>query len=232
MALAFVQSKPATDTGTTATIAVTMDAAPTQGNLLVAFVSQQGTLNTLTAAGSWNALTPQTGSGDSANLFWKVAGAGETAAQTVCTSSSSTRAWAVAIAEYSGTATSSPVDVENSQTAGSTPQTSPTVTPSSTAPVLLIGAAMSSINTTTHSSESFSGSNVGTVTERQDFGAGSAANGTSIALYDAFTTATTGSYSASATPSATGSGSAHIAIFKSQTSIVLPMTRHLPLVVR
>lgn len=212
MAIAFVQATSATTTG--ASITGTFTTAPTNGNLIVAYVAQQST-NTWTAQSGWTQLTKPF-SGDEGAIFYKYAGASETTAQTPCTTSTGTRRWVIHLAEYSGV-DSAIAPTENAATDVNATKTSPTITPTSGKGALLIGGAFSTGQATTFSAEAVGGSSTG-VTERGDLSGGSSANGTSAALWDMLISTTSGTYSTTVTASIAESGGIGIAIFYATAS--------------
>lgn len=66
---------------------VTLGAAPTNGNFLVAFIADQAAFPTVNAAGGWISLgTSAAAANDDGAVFIKLAGAGESATQTPSTS--------------------------------------------------------------------------------------------------------------------------------------------------
>src|SRR5688500_5986668 len=90
MTITRVREGSATDT--VANVTVTLAAAPANGDLLVALVSGPVT----TVSSGWAKLTNITSTGNGA-LFWKVAGAGESATQQPCTT---TALWVCVMREY------------------------------------------------------------------------------------------------------------------------------------
>lgn len=78
---------------------VTLGAAPTQGNLLLAFMSDGGSTNINTAAG-WRLLNSISAAHDNAIIAYKMAGAGESATQTP--NSNSGAGGAVSVLEIAG----------------------------------------------------------------------------------------------------------------------------------
>ncbi|HEY6019843.1 MAG TPA: hypothetical protein VIY48_08035 [Candidatus Paceibacterota bacterium] len=61
---------------------ITLAGAPASGNLLVALVSDK--TSQPTASAGWNTMSRLIKSGDGYGIFWKIAGAGESATQTPC----------------------------------------------------------------------------------------------------------------------------------------------------
>ncbi len=83
--MSLVQSKSGS-AASTGTHSLVMDGAPTNGSLLVAGVVVNA-LCDLTAAGSWTKLHEVDSTNITFGVFYKIAGAGESTTQTVCTSS-------------------------------------------------------------------------------------------------------------------------------------------------
>src|SRR6266581_1507442 len=96
--------------------AITMTSAPTQNNVLLAWVLVAATAIP-TAASGWTAVGSGAGGGS-----------GESTSQTPAATQSV--AWAASIIEYSGVDTTTPVDVDSVQiVAGAATFTTPTITP-------------------------------------------------------------------------------------------------------
>lgn len=212
-----IQSITNTNTTITASVAATLAAAPFQGSLLVAYVCAQGT-RTLTASGTWTRLALQT-SGDTSALFWKVCAAGDTAAQTVCTSDSTSAAWGVCISEWHSATgwDANPVEASTSNTTSTaTKTTTSALDPADSVERLMVGGANNTTgNGITWSAEKFGGSTTG-VTERADLPAvvTISTNETGLCMWDAILTTGAGTYTAEAVCSAAAAGSVHMAIFK------------------
>jgi hypothetical protein len=98
------------------TVSVTLSSAPVQGNLLVAIVSANNS-STLTLSG-WSVALDASGQNVSQVIFYKIAGASESA--TVTATRTGGGAIGIQVFQYSGIATSSPLD----QTATGTAATS------------------------------------------------------------------------------------------------------------
>src|SRR6266568_8345782 len=97
--------------------AITITSAPTQNNVLLAWVLVAATAIP-TAASGWTAVGSGAGGGTGQGVrasrwFWKVAGSGESTSQTPAATQSV--AWAASIIEYSGVDTTTPVDVDSVQ---------------------------------------------------------------------------------------------------------------------
>jgi hypothetical protein len=105
--IAYVQSKTATANNTT--ISATFDAAPTQNNLLIAICGYNNSGDVIDTPSGWSVAINETGSSPSEAIFYKIAGASEASTVTV-TKQGVTRQMALLIYEYSGIATSSPLD--------------------------------------------------------------------------------------------------------------------------
>jgi hypothetical protein len=189
-----------TNSATSSTsVTFTAGVAPTQGDLLVAYV---GSSQTTTAATGWNKLTTATSGSTNGAIFWKVAGASESTSQTVATCASAT--WNEVWEEYSGVVTSSPVDVENGAgvSASSTPVLTPSVTPTASVERLAFCGGKAGLNTT------WSSLLVGGVT------ANDRGHISQCGSWDLVVASTSGSYQGSATPSVTSPNEhAGIALF-------------------
>lgn len=209
MSIAFVQAK--TSSGAGQDVTATMNSTPTNGNLLVAMVSVNGT-RTMNAQTGWTKLTEVTGT-NTGGLYWKRAQAGETTLQYPVQHDGITDVWVIAIAEYSGIDTPAPVEAETGNADNdATKTTTGSCNPTDGVERLVIGGAFSA-NNGTWSSQKVNGSTTG-VTERGDIGAGAAANVTSSTLFEKIDTSTvSGNYTAEAVSSATANGAAFIAIF-------------------
>lgn len=207
MAIAFVQSASGTGNGTSPN--AILPSNPTQGNLLVAFVTQAGTTETFTPTAGWTKLT-EVALGGKAALYYKIAGAGEAAGQTAAMSNSSFD-YVMEIAEYSGVDINEPFEVETANTAAASTKTIGSgVNPTDNYERLIIGAAMC-VSNNTWSTEQVNGSATG-VTERLDI-----QNSTTLSacLFDKIESAAgAGLYTSAATIGATVNGTIHIAIFR------------------
>ena len=209
MAIAFVQAKAIN--GSSTAPAVTLDAAPTNGNLLVCFIGVGAAQATMTITG-W---TPGTlisgGSGGSARagrMFYKIA-SGDSA--TVTGALASSNEWVITVAEYSGVDATTPLLVELSQLNISGVNTTPSVTPTGgLAAVVCCGLGVH-VNTVSYSAEAISGTGIGTVTERTDT---AGASTFSACSFDGFTSSTSGAYQGSGTPSAAGVGVGAVMVFR------------------
>lgn len=217
--MAFVQSAQKGRAAATAHPNADMSSAPVQGNLLVAFVAQQNTGSTLTANTGWTALTA-TANGDAGRMFYKVAGASEGTNQQPCTTSHTARAWVCLIVEHSGI-DPTPLDVENAVGDAGSTKTSPTVNPTSTGAVVVIGAAYSTSASTTFSNQMVNSSATG-VSERGDLGDGSGNNQTSGTIWDFSQATAAASYATTVGASVAEAGGIHIAVFKASSGTQYP----------
>jgi hypothetical protein len=149
MAIAAVQRKIKA-TAAAASVAIGVGdgwAAPTAGNLLVAFVNSDATVPAPTGAGTWSA-GPSVVDGNGTYSWHKVATGTET---TVTVSPSVTANTILAVAEYSGT-TGTPFDVQNSSTIVSTAGTTTTATSVTTTQdgdLIVVAALLHGLNGTT-----------------------------------------------------------------------------------
>lgn len=199
----------ATNSATGSSFTATLGTAPTEGSILIAAVSQQGS-NTWSAGSGWTMLTEATSSDEGA-IFYKVAGASEGTSQTPGTTDNTARIWTCIVAEYAGPVAATPLlgDAGNADTDST--KTSPAITPTSGVRALIVGMAFSTSSTAT-----FSGHTIGGVAanERADVQSGSGGNANSACLFDLVVESTSGSYSTSTTVSASENGGAAIAAFE------------------
>lgn len=196
--------------GSSAAPSVTLDAAPAQGNVLVAFVFSTST-TAITGSG-WTLGTSQgTGTGGSTRagrMLWKIAGAGESATQTLAAGNAS---WAMVLAEYSGIDTTTPLNVQNSTApASSSTLTTPTVTTTANSNGGVVVAAGGVRTVATYSAETVNSSATG-VSEAAEAAPASAASSAVWDLFVSNLTATT--YSGAATASAAAVQVTAIAVF-------------------
>lgn len=157
MAIAHVRS--GTGSADNATVSVTLGAAPAEGNLLVAMVSFPSGAETLAATGTWTELT-RVDPADKSALYWKVAGAGESATQSPALASDA-KTWVCAMAEYSGCATTTPLEAETATSdADATKTTTGTCDPTDGVERLIVVGAASDGNRT-FSAQKVNGSTTG-----------------------------------------------------------------------
>jgi hypothetical protein len=211
MATTKVQS--ATRTNGSGTVTFIFGAAPTAGNLLVAWVTCLATAvsNTITATNGFTALTVANNGVPKGYIFWKVATAGDAGSSSVAVATFAASNAGQGIADEWSTTNgwpANPVDTENTQSFASTNSpTTPTVTPTSGLTNALVATGYANTGGRSFSAEAVSGSNVGTVTEDGETN--------STALATAVISSTTGSYQGSATLGGPGAaGFDAIAIFK------------------
>lgn len=206
MAFAFVQKK--TSQSSSGSPAVTLDAAPTVNNLLVASIQSQDT-GTPTISGWSNGTNQSTGTGGTKRcfrMFYKISDGTET----TITGSSPAIGTIMIVCEYSGNATTNVLDIENSQAnASNTVQSAPSVGPTASVNRLIVGAAEARRTVTTWSLWKIGGSTTG-VTERANDGFSS----TSGSMWDLDVASTSGNYDASVTIDTGSVGAAGIMIFK------------------
>lgn len=93
---------------------------PTANNLLVCFVGGAGVATAPTTPAGWSVGTAETGNSTSATIFYKIAAGGD-GVPTIAALTS--QIWSVQLCEFSGNATTSPLD----QTGGGTGTSSPVV---------------------------------------------------------------------------------------------------------
>lgn len=209
MAISRVQAHNSAASGTSASD--TLTASPSEGNLLIAWVWSFAATEIVENTGTWSQGTSVVaGSGSTARaskMFWKIAGAGESATIT-CTVGSGN--WRIDHIEYSnsnGWDLTNPRDVGDAQdNATVTPNFTPTVTPTQGIEALVVlGMAVRAANAT-FSAEQVNGSATGVVEEL---------DGSGLALCTLIVASTSGSYQGQGTssqPNATGAGC--IGIFK------------------
>ena len=119
MTIAFVQSKSAGSSGDVSTLTASFDSAPTNGNLLVATLSYRSGGARTYPSGWAEAVQIGSSINVSASIAWKIAGASESsdvAISAVGTAGGMT----ICIAEFSGIATSTPVDQSDTSNVDST----------------------------------------------------------------------------------------------------------------
>ncbi len=123
-------------------------------------------------------------------------------------------AWILHVAEYSGIDTLNPLNIEDAQanTASATMST-PTVSPSGSGDILIVGFGGNVTSSGTNSNEQVNSSTTG-VTEREDAGRASLTS----ALYDKFVTGLSGTYAGSTDVSSSNVGSGAIAVFNQKAS--------------
>lgn len=220
MTITHVQAK--TDyLGGTANTTLTLDAAPTQGNLLVAIARWNGNFissvnATANSGAGWTEIDAVLLDGITQGswMAWKIAGASESATQTPFNSSSANRT--VIVSEYSTTNgwDAAPVEASTSNVdADATKTTTGTCDPTDGVERLIVGCGSSDGNRT-FSAEKVNGSTTGVV-ERGDIGGGTSAAGETICLFDLITASTSsGNYTSESVCSVADDGGALMAIFK------------------
>lgn len=186
----------------------TLAGAPTEGNLLVAGVALGNTSGGFTAA---NGYTKVDGGNDQTAYFYKVAGASEPAAQAPCTTANS-RDWRCAVAEYSGAATSSPLDISGVTADATSPQDQAAINPTDNIDTLMVGFASNDVNRT------YTLQSIGGVRANERIDASQNSNA-SITLFDRLNLTThTLTFAAQATASSTPTnGAIGLLIFKAAT---------------
>lgn len=202
------EAAASTGTGTTATATVT---APTQGNLLFAIVTLTAG-GVMTASGTWNKLNETTNaSGNRSAVFYKVAGAGESTSQAICTWGVSS-GWAISYCTASGNHQSAPLDVSGANNDNLSPITlTAAVNPVDSVERLLVGAAAIDTRTGTFSTEKFNGSTTGVT---QLITSAHATNAIKNDLFSAIDTNTAaGNYTSEAAATGLTAGTIFLAIF-------------------
>ncbi len=185
-------------------ITATYTTAPTAGNLLIAVFGESGSNNINTPSG-WQVAVVYQNTSPGGAIFYKIASGSESTVTVTTTGGSSTSyGMGLQLYEYSGMAATSPLDAVATPSSGSgTSLTSGSLTTTQACDLLMSGAAINTAATFTWGSsftEEFDFHNGGT-NERSFSGADRAV-------------ASTGSYSSSATASASAAWSALLAAFK------------------
>lgn len=145
MAIAFVRSATSSGSGSAGgtTNAAVYGATPTSGDLLVGVVRAINAVATPTGPAGWAMIQEVVSGTTRFSLWWKVAGAAEPTS--VSFTEAATTNMRVVLLEYSGTATSSPVD--NSTSAVGASSTTTTIGPmATTAPNTVVVAAVGMAN--------------------------------------------------------------------------------------
>lgn len=207
MAIAFVQSKTGSAPDNSA-VSATFDVASTAGNLLVAVVSASENVTVSPPAG-WSVAIAQLNSIDVAICYRENAPSSTSLSFSFGATSPSSST--VVIAEYSGIATSSPLDVTGSNTGTGTSPTTGSAGPTTQQNELLIGGLGSSVaaglNTYSSPLNSFT-----LRAQVQELGN----NNNNCALLDRIVS-TNGTYSTGATLDTSATWAGVIATFKSAT---------------
>ncbi len=209
---AFVQTKERGEDVSGSEIQVTFDAAPTDGNLLVAMVSQQGA-PTFTLQSGWIQMSVLTSS-DRGGMFYKVAGVGESATQNPVDSSvdASGAPWAIVITEYAVPVVAV-VEVNGSNADNNAAKSlTSALVPNAGIRAIAVGGSFSTRGTNTTDSQTIGGL---VATERGDPGTTGDALGTQCSLWDLEIESTLGSYFTTATVTgSTFQGAIFLAIFE------------------
>ncbi len=187
----------------------TLGAAPTEGNVLLAYLGQQST-NTWTMEAGWTLLT-MVYQGDESAFAWKEVGASESATQTAATSNNTARNLGIWLAEFSGLDAAALVLNEDGIGDALATKTTPSVTPTAGQDVLIVCGGHSTAGDTVLSNMLVNGSATG-VTEHGNLQAGTASNGVSMAMWSLPVASTSGSYSGTVDASVAQSGAALIVV--------------------
>jgi len=185
----------------TSSVSATFDATPVAGHLLVAIVGAS-TASTINQPSGWSTAINQTGTPGQA-IFYKIAGSAESRTVTVTVSDSGS-VLGLQIYEYSGIATSSPLDQTSSSTGTSTAPSSGSVTTTQANELLVAGMIIRAATSYSGWTNSFN--------EQLDFQVGT----TYVRSYAGADriVASTGTYSTTATTTASGAWRGQIATFK------------------
>lgn len=211
MAISFVTGQVAIAGGNSTTPSASLAADPTPGNLLVAFLTWASATDTSTAANGYAKLN-FVGSTDGGLIFWKVAAAGEGAAQQPCTITSTN--WLVAVQEYTGFTYPPSLDVSAANADNDATKTlNPGVDPTDNIEALIFGAAFNNEQSTTTWSLQKVNNSTTDVNERADTDRSS---GTlALTTFDKVETSiAAGTYTVEAVASETRAGGIFCAIFR------------------
>jgi hypothetical protein len=145
-AVSLVQAQSAASNANATSISTTLPATPTRGNLLVAVAGNASSSTPLTPAG-WSVAIDQTANAPGQAIFYKIAGAAESATVTISGYSSATRL-GIQVYEYRGAATSAPLDRTASSSGTGTVMSSGTTATTSVANELVVAAFVINTGTT------------------------------------------------------------------------------------
>lgn len=214
MTIAFVQSKTGSANNFNS-LAATFDIASTAGNLLVAVIGVSSDV-TLTPPAGWSLAKTEVNTVEGSIYYRENAPSATTITFSIATSPTSST---IIIAEYSGIATASPLDVTGSNTGSSASPSTGSAGPTNLQNELLIGGLSSNPNggTNTFSSPTNSFTLRAQIQELGD-------NLNSIALLDRIVSSVD-TYSTGATLSQTAVWCGVIATFKSDIGDTLPGNR-------
>lgn len=209
MAFTVVQAKGAA-TATDASPTVTLDAAPTQGNLLVAWICCGNTQAAISLAGWTGGTLQSTGSGGTqraGRMFYKVAGAGESA---TITGSLTSTSWVIQVVELSAPA-ATPLLTGNS---GITFTSTSTLTPTSGKEAMVVFGMMTRSTAGTWSGESITGTGTGVANLTEQLDTAASVNAGSCLVTANISPTSGGTYTGNGTPSAGSVGVNAIMIFE------------------
>jgi hypothetical protein len=210
----FVQATTSfASSGTTAS--ATFLSPPTEGNLIVACVWNANATG-ITVLDGWTSLTQvKGGSGATSRahvMFYKIAGAGESATVSATVNSS---AWTIAAAEYSGIDTVTPVNVQDAKlnASGANNYVTPIVTATSSVDVLAV-TCLGMRSNVTFSNQKFNNSttDVNVRATRSQINA-------SMNLFDRFVDNVSGNWQGMATSSANEVGAGSIVLFNQSSGV-------------
>jgi len=197
---ALVQKAHNESGGAVATISATFASSPAQNHLLVAIVGTSSSV-TINQPAGWSSAINQSGAPGQA-IFYKIAGAAESATVTVTTGSSQL---GIQIYEYSGVATASPLDQTGSSTGTSSSPASGSATTTQAIELLLVGEVIKTNRTLSSWSNSFA--------QENDNVNGAGPNKAEYGGADRIVQST-GTYSTTATAGASAAWRGQIATFK------------------
>ncbi len=196
---AFIQNKSRGEASSGTDIQLTLDAAPTVSNLLVATVAVQSN-PTLTTQTGWT-LTDTNTTSDRGAMYYKIAGASESAIQNPADSGNdaSTNPWAIIISEY--VIAVGPVGSINIVNGANSDSTATKTLSSALSPDVDISAIAIGSSFTTRASNTTGSQTIGgrVATERGDQTAGSGTGGTQCSQWDLEIGSTSGTYGTTCT---------------------------------
>jgi len=212
-----VQTKTATSGATATSVSATFDNPPVQGNLLIAIIATSAGI-TFNQPSGWSTAINEAGSPGQA-IFYKVAGASESATVTV-TTGSGTGYRGLQIFEYENIDQATPLLGATSNTGSGTSVTTNSVTVNEVPAFVIVGMVINAATNFSSWTNSF--------TERNDFGPGSFRT---FASADRIVNST-GSYGTGATAGTSGAWRAQIVAFRGTSDLPIQMASSTVSVIR
>ncbi|MDX1708225.1 MAG: hypothetical protein R3274_06470, partial [Desulfobacterales bacterium] len=210
-AISYVQTKNGNSNGATS-VSATFDTAPTENNLLVAIVGNRDSSTAPNTPSGWSVAISQTTNTPGQVIFYKIAGASESSTVTVNNYGTSTNL-GIHIYEYSGVATSSPLDQSNSASGNSATASTGSITTTQDNELLIAGLV-------SNDREASFSSWTNSFSEKNDFHITSGKPGDKSGFGGADRiVSSTGSFSTSATVSGSGAWRGQIVSFKEAPSV-------------